>query len=129
MIQTRFDILFRLQTFVSYVKACKEKSGPLLYPYLSGGFQLNCLCVCHPSVNPQPTTGLRPQKLNFVVCGCEPLHTTKFHTKGLTLWDFGKWVGALPALVGNNRMYRGVGMLVSFYLPGTSLAQPPTPRE
>ena len=93
MIQTRFDILFCLQTFVSYVKACKEKSDPLLYPYLSGGFQLNCLCVCHPSVNPQPTTGLRPQKLNFVVCGCEPLHTTKFHTKGLTLWDFGKWVG------------------------------------
>ena len=37
--------------------------------------------------------------------------------------------GTLPALVGNNRMYRGVGMLVSYYLPGTSLAQPPTPRE
>ena len=47
------------------------------------------VCVCHPSVNPQPTTGLRPQKLNFVVCDCEPLHTTKFHTEGLTLWEVG----------------------------------------
>ena len=36
--------------------------------------------------------------------------------------------GALPALVGNNRVYRGWGMLVGYYLPGNSPAAPPEHR-
>ena len=35
----------------------------------------------------------------------------------------------LPALVGNNRVYGGWGMLVSYYLPGNSLAAPPSHRD
>ena len=38
------------------------------------------------------------------------------------------WVGPLPALVGNNRVYREWGVLVSYYLPGNSLAPPPSHR-
>ena len=34
----------------------------------------------------------------------------------------------LPALVGNNRVYRGWGMLVGYYLPGNSPAAPPEHR-
>ena len=34
----------------------------------------------------------------------------------------------LPALVGNNRVYRGWGMLVGYYLPGNRAAPPPSPR-
>ena len=36
--------------------------------------------------------------------------------------------GSLPALVGNNRVYREWGVLVSYYLPGNSLAPPPSHR-
>ena len=35
---------------------------------------------------------------------------------------------ALPALVGNNRVYRGWGMLIGYYLPGNRAAPPPSPR-
>ena len=35
---------------------------------------------------------------------------------------------ALPALVGNNRVYRGWGMLVGYYLPGNRAAPPPGHR-
>ena len=35
----------------------------------------------------------------------------------------------LPALVGNKRVYGGWGMLVSYYLPGNSLAAPPSHRD
>ena len=35
---------------------------------------------------------------------------------------------ALPVLVGNNRVYRVWRMLVSYYLPGNSLALPPSHR-
>ena len=35
---------------------------------------------------------------------------------------------ALPALVGNNRVYKGWGMLVGYYLPGNRAAPPPSPR-
>ena len=34
----------------------------------------------------------------------------------------------LPALVGNNRVYRGWGMLVGYYLPGNRAAPPPSHR-
>ena len=34
----------------------------------------------------------------------------------------------LAALVGNNRVYREWGVLVSYYLPGNSLAPPPSHR-
>ena len=33
------------------------------------------------------------------------------------------------ALVGNKRVYGGWGMLVSYYLPGNSLAAPPSHRD
>ncbi len=37
--------------------------------------------------------------------------------------------GALPALIGKKRRYIGGGrMFFSFYLPGNSLAHPPSPR-
>ena len=35
---------------------------------------------------------------------------------------------ALPALVGNNRVYRGWGMIVGYYLPGNRAAPPPSHR-
>ena len=35
---------------------------------------------------------------------------------------------ALPALVGNNRVYGGWGMLVGYYLPGNRAAPPPGHR-
>ena len=38
------------------------------------------------------------------------------------------WLESLPALVGNKRVYGGWGMLVSYYLPGNSLAAPPSHR-
>ena len=34
----------------------------------------------------------------------------------------------LPALIGKNRSYIGGWMFFSFYLPGNSLAHPPSPR-
>ena len=36
--------------------------------------------------------------------------------------------GPLPVLVGNNRVYREWGVLVSYYLLGNSLAPPPSHR-
>ena len=44
------------------------------------------------------------------------------------LYPLSKLDHPLPALVGNKRVYGGWGMLVSYYLPGNSLAAPPSHR-
>ena len=57
--------------------------------------------------------------------------TTDMEIGQADVWRGGRHsdhVKALPALVGNNRVYRGWGMLVGYYLPGNSPAPPPEHR-